>query len=341
MAPRALLALGLCMASASAWAAKADFVVVQLAGPTTVQNSAGTSELANGRAIAAGDVVSAGARGKVALQLAGSGLMTLSSLGDLQVFEARAATGKQPPIAKLKLLAGALRVDSRAVNGRPAQDVRLNVGSLKSRVFNADAWGANTAEGDTLCVLAGSLSVQTSSGSDERLDTAGSCLRREPDGQLSRFASASDPVIVGAIAATRLEGAGAMVSSIEAEARAEAGVEAEVKAEVKAAAPVAAVAAPVIARPKTEIAVVPANPASGSGGDWTVIVLSLAKPEPVAAKAQALAQQGLPASVRQATVNGQTVHRVAVGQFASAAEARAYAAGTLAKSGLKGWPAKL
>ena len=336
MSPRALLALGLCLASASASAAKADFVVVQLAGPTTVQNSSGTSELASGRAIGAGDVVSAGARGKVALQLAGSGLMTLSSLGDLQVFEARAAAGKQPPIAKLKLLAGALRVDSRAVNGRPAQDVRLNVGSLKSRVFNADAWGANTAEGDTLCVLAGSLSVQTSSGSDERLDTAGSCLRREPDGQLSRFASASDPVIVGAIAATRLEGAGAMVSSIEAEALAEASVEAQVKAVTPVVAPPAAV----VAKPKAEIMVLPANPA-GSGGDWTVIVLSLAKPEPVAAKAQALAQQGLPATVRQATVNGQTVHRVAVGNFASAAEARAYAAGTLAKSGLKGWPAKL
>lgn len=326
MSPRALLVFGLCMAPVAASAAKADLVVVQVAGPTTVQNASGSGELAAGRAVLAGDVLSAGARGKLALQLAGSGLITLSSLGDLQVYEARAAAGKQPPIAKLKLLAGALRVDSRAVNGKPAQDIRLNVGSLKSRVLNADAWGANTAEGDTLCVLAGAVSVQTASGSDERLATAGSCLRREPDGQISRFAAASDPVIVGAISATRLEGAGSTLSSIEAEAQAEATVEAEARA------------AP--ARAKTDIAVVPATAASANG-EWTVVVLSLAKPEPVAAQAQALAQQGLPATVRQATVNGQTMHRVAVGSFASAAEARAYAAGTLAKSGLKGWPSKL
>lgn len=335
MSPRALLAVGLCLGSAGAWAAKADFIAVQVMGPTTVQNSGGSTDLAAGRAIAAGDVVSAGARGKVALQLAGSGLMTLSSLGDLQVFDARGAAGKQPPIAKLKLLAGALRVDSRAVNGRAAQDVRLNIGSLKSRVFNADAWGANTAEGDTLCAMAGAVSVQTDSG-DERLDTPGSCLRREPDGQLSRFASAGDPVIVGAIAATRLEGAGAMVSSIAAEAQAEASIEAQTRAP-----------APAVAVAKAETLPPPASPsvstpsAPSSGGDWTVVVLSLAKPEPVAAQAQVLVQQGLPATVRQATVNGQTMHRVAVGSFASAAEARAYAAGTLAKSGLKGWPAKL
>lgn len=339
MSPRALLAVGLCLGSAGAWAAKADFIAVQVMGPTTVQNSGGSTDLAAGRAIAAGDVVSAGARGKVALQLAGSGLMTLSSLGDLQVFDARGAAGKQPPIAKLKLLAGALRVDTRAVNGRAAQDVRLNIGSLKSRVFNADAWGANTAEGDTLCVMAGAVSVQTDSG-DERLDTPGSCLRREPDGQLSRFASADDPVIVGAIAATRLEGAGAMVNSIAAEAQAEASMEAQAR-----------VAAPVVAVAKAEPLPPPASPSvsspsvstpsASSGGDWTVVVLSLAKPEPVAAQAQVLVQQGLPATVRQATVNGQTMHRVAVGSFASAAEARAYAAGTLAKSGLKGWPAKL
>ncbi len=323
MTYRRLLAAGLMLTGSCA--AAADFVVVRANPPATVQQQGNSTALVATRAVVAGDVVSAGARGKVAMQLAGSGLMTLSSLGDLQVFEARAAGGKLPATAKLKLLAGALRVDSRAINGKPPQDVRLNIGSLKTRLFNADAWAANTAEGDTLCVLAGAVSVQTGGGADERLDTAGSCLRREPDGQLSRFAADSDAVIVGAIAATRFEGMDAGIPPLLARVPA-----AELPVvSVTAAAPVKAT--------------VPAPRAAGAGarGGWTVVVLSLSRPEPVAARAQLLVQQGLPATTRIATVNGLTMHRVAVGSFASQAEARAYAASTLANNGIKGWPAPL
>lgn len=316
MSHRALLATGLLMMGS--WASAADFVVVRVNAPATLMHGGSPTALVPKQGIVMGDVVSAGARGKVALQLGGGGLMTLASLGDLQVFEAKAALGKQLASAKLKLLAGALRVDSRATNGKPAQDVRLNIGSLKTRLLNADAWGANTAEGDTLCLMAGAASVQTGAATDERLDVVGSCLRREPDGQLSRFAVDADPVIVSAIAATRFEGMGEVVTSLMAEAAAEEAV-------VTPAAPVVAAAA---------------APAS-TGSSWTIIVLSLSKPEPVAARAQALVAQGLPATTRTVTVNGATMHRVAVGSFATVTEARAYAAGTLAKSGIKGWPAPL
>ncbi len=308
MSHRALLVTGLLMMGS--WASAADFVAVRVNAPATLQHGGGTTALVPKQGIVMGDVVSAGARGKVALQLGGSGLMTLASLGDLQVFEAKAAS------AKLKLLAGALRVDSRATNGKPAQDIRLNIGSLKTRLLNADAWGANTAEGDTLCLMAGTASVQTGAATDERLDVIGSCLRREPDGQLSRFAVDADPVIVSAIAATRFEGMGEVVNTLMAEAAAEEAV-------VTPAAPV--------------VAAVPTSTGSG----WTIVVLSLSKPEPVAARAQALVAQGLPAITRTATVNGATMYRVAVGSFATQAEARAYAAGTLAKSGIKGWTAPL
>lgn len=312
MSHRALLATGLLMMGS--WAAAADLVAVRVNAPATLLHAGSTTALVPKQGIVTGDVVSAGARGKVALQLGGTGLMTLASLGDVQVFEAKPATGAQLASAKLKLLAGALRVDSRATNGKPAQDVRLNVGSLKTRLLNADAWGANTAEGDTLCLMAGVASVQTGAATDERLDVVGSCLRREPDGQLSRFAVDADPVIVSAIAATRFEGMGEVVNTLMAEAAAEEAV-------VKPAAPVAA--------------------AAPAGSGWTIVVLSLSNPEPVAARAQALAAQGLPATTRTATVNGATMHRVAVGSFATVTEARAYAASTLAKSGIKGWPAPL
>ncbi|MDO9452523.1 MAG: SPOR domain-containing protein [Stagnimonas sp.] len=314
MSHRALLATGLLMMGS--WASAADFVAVRVNAPATLQHAGGTTALVPKQAIVTGDVVSAGARGKIALQLGGSGLMTLASLGDVQVFEAKAATGAQPASAKLKLLGGALRVDSRATNGKPAQDIRLNIGSLKTRLLNADAWGANTAEGDTLCLMAGAASVQTGAAADERLDVIGSCLRREPDGQLSRFAVDADPLIVSAIAATRFEGMGGVVTTLMAEAAAEEAV---------------------VTPPAPATAATPAPAGSG----WTIVVLSLSKPEPVAARAQALAAQGLPATTRTATINGATMHRVAVGSFATQAEARAYAAGTLAKSGIKGWPAPL
>jgi len=323
MTSRSLLAAALSLCAGCATAA--DFMVLRASAPATVKHEGNSTDAVPTRPVVAGDVVSAGPRGKVALQLAGTGLITLSSLGDLQVFEAKPGGGKQPASAKLKLLAGALRVDSRAVNGKPAQDVRLNVGSLKTRLYNADAWAANTAEGDTVCVLAGAVSLQTGGASEERLDAPGRCLRREPDGQLNRFEATSDPVIVGAIAATRFEGSADLVTTLVAEAAAPTPA-----ATIKAA-PVPAAASEAV----------PQSAAGANKGAWTIVVLSLSKPEPIAARTQALAQQGLPATTRTAVINGITMHRVAVGSFATQAEARAYAAGTLAKRGIKGWPSLL
>ncbi|MES2683774.1 MAG: SPOR domain-containing protein [Pseudomonadota bacterium] len=325
MTSKTLFVAALLFAGGTAQAA--DFQALRVNAPATLSRAGDSVALLPQGAVMTGDVVSAGPRGKVALQLDRQGLITLSSLGDLQVFEAKALRGKQPASAKLKLLAGALRVDSRAAKGKPAQDVRVNVGSLKTRIFNAEAWGANTAEGDTFCLLAGTVSVQTDASTEERLETPGSCLRREPDGQISRFAADTDAVIVGAISATTFEGMSPIASTLVAE------LEASGKVAAPAPAPAAVASAPMRSA-------VPAPAADASGG-WTVVVLSLAKPEPVAARAQALAEQGLPASTRSATVNGVTMHRVAVGSFASQAEARAYAASTLAKSGIKGWAAPL
>ena len=332
MTRKTLFAAALLLAGGSATAA--DFMALRVNAPVTLTRAGGSADLLPQGAVMTGDVVSAGPRGKVALQLDRQGLITLSSLGDLQVFEAKAVRGKQPASAKLKLLAGALRVDSRAAKGKSAQDVRVNVGTLKTRIFNAEAWGANTAEGDTFCLLAGTVSVQTDASTEERLETPGSCLRREPDGQISRFAADTDAVIVGAITATTFEGMSPVASTLVAELAASE----KSPAPVIAAATPAVVVAPVVAA--AQRSAIPA-PAADAMSGWTVVVLSLSKPEPVAARAQALAEQGLPASTRSATVNGVTMHRVAVGSFASQAEARAYAASTLAKSGIKGWAAPL
>ena len=313
MTHRTLWALVLWGATVGATAA--DFVVTGVAEPATLRRDGGAAPLTAPTALLAGDVVSAGARGKVAMQLADNGLITLSSLADLQVFDAEAGKGKRLSTAKLKLLAGALRVDSRATNGKPMQDVRLNVGSLKTRILNADAWGANTAEGDTLCVIAGAVQLQTEGIENESISSPGSCVRREPDGRLRRFAAASDTVVIGAIDATRFDG---MTTRLPA---------------------AAAVAAEPAASPAQTAPAMPAE--MDANGDWTVVVLSLSRPEVVQARADELAGQGLPTTVRTATINGVLMHRVAIGQLATVEDARAYVAETLAPKGISGWPSRL
>jgi len=308
--------------------------VLRLDDPVEITQGGETRPLRPDTVLTPGDVISASTRGKVELQFAGSGRFTLSNLGELQVFEAQLAKGKQPALAKLKLLGGALRVDSRAAKGKAGQDIRLNVGSLKTRITNAEAWAANTAEGDTLCLLAGRVSVQTDGSAEERLIVPGSCLRREPDGQLSRFTAESDAVVVGAIDATRFTSE-AIPLPLPAKVSPSAPIIASAPLRSADLAPTPAASAPV-ASP----AAAPAPPAADSRG-WTVVVLSLSRPEPVAERAKALTEQGLPASSRSATVNGMTMHRVVVGQFTTQAAARDYATQTLAKAGIKGWAAPL
>jgi len=346
MTPRAMPAALALVALLPSLAAASPFEVVRVAEPATLTQGGDTKTLAAPLTLAAGDVLSAGARGKVALRFAG-GSFTLSSLGDLQVFETTPARGAQPAVARLKLLGGALRVDGR---GKPAQDIRLNVGSLKTRIANAHVWAANTAEGDTVCALAGAVSVQTDGQSEERLTSPGSCLRREPDGQISRFAASADVAVTGAMEATRFAdapsvlAAGAVVAAKPAVAVA-ASVSTPAPAPIiaaapaKPAAPAPAAAMPPPSKPTPPPAAAPTPAADAKG--WTVVVLSLNRPEPVAAHAQALTAKGLPAATRQVNVNGAAMHRVVVGQFATQAEARSYAAGPLARAGLKGWAAAL
>lgn len=315
-------------------AGAADFTVVKVTEPATLGRGDATLPLVRGQMVQPGDVVSAGNHGFAELQL-GGGSIGVFTLGDLQVFEARGAAAAQPATAKLKLLAGTVRIDSRASRRGAAQDVRLNIGPLKSRIFGADAWAANTAEGDTLCALTGLVEAQID-GRLERLDTARTCLRIEPDGRPSRFALDDDALVARAVAASQSApeppaSTAAKQAPIIAGTPMPAGPVAKpapqpaVKAAAPAQAPVTASAA--------------SSEANGTG--WTVVVLSLASRDAIEQRARQLASQGLPAATVSASVAGKTMYRVTVGHFATQAEARSYAAGPLATAGLKGWAAPL
>jgi hypothetical protein len=255
-------------------------------------------------AVLDGDTLSLATSSRVALQLGGSGLITLARGAELQVYDSRRGN---PSLGRFKLLGGSVRIDSRGVSGRPAQDIRLNVGSLKSRIYGAEVLGANDAAGDTLCLLAGALEIQTEGAPDARLDQPGACLRRAPDGQLSRLRLDTDSRMGLALSATEF------AEPVET-------------ADARSAGP-----APIIAAASVTTAA-PAKP-----GSWTVVVLSLGKRDVVEARTQSLLDQGLPAVTRSAEVKGQTMYRVTVGEFADQTQARGYAKGTLAKAGIDGW----
>ncbi|MDP3859439.1 MAG: SPOR domain-containing protein [Stagnimonas sp.] len=312
MLSRALLLATALFTSSTAWAAS-ELLAVKVDGTARLVRADGNRALLARMPLLNGDSLSLSGDSRVALQLAGRGLITLARGAELQVFDSRGGATAQ---GRFKLLSGTVRVDSR---GRPAQDVRLNVGSLKARIYGAEALGANDAAGDTLCVLAGAIEVQTAGAPDTRLDLPGSCVRRSPDGLLRNLRLDSDTPMTTALAASEFRGA--------AEALAGTGRPAP------GAAPIIAPVAAAGTAPTAPLAAAAGSKAKG----WTVVVLSLSQREPVDQRTQSLLDQGLPASARSAEVKGKLMHRVTVGEFASQDEARDFARGTLAKAGIQGW----
>jgi len=294
----------------AAWAGAASLLVLRVEAPASVTYQGITQSLAPSQVIAAGNLLSTGPEGKILLQLAGRGRLVLSSFGELQVHDLTLDE------TKLSLLGGAVRVNSRASHGAAAQDVRLNVGQLKTRLFGTDAWAAHTVEGDTLCLLAGRADIQINGAEEQRLNESGSCVRRSEAGVIERFNINEDALIVSAVTAT------AFVDDQRAESAQTADSDSSQPDKVPSPSPIAAPVADAVAQ---------------SG--WTFVVLSDPRLEPIAARVQELAEQGLPASVRRATVKGRDVHRATIGRFGTHSEANAYASRTLIPLGIRGWAA--
>lgn len=323
--------------AATAAQAAGDLLALRVASPVMVTSAGRDTPLTPGRALLAGEVLSAGPRGRAALQLDGGGLITLGSLGSVQVYAASAGAASSPALGKFKLLAGPLKADSRGYSGGLPQDLRLNVGGLKVRVYGASVWGAVTREGDTLCLISGAVEVQAGGTPDLRLDAAGDCLRRSPDGRVSRLNVNSEPVIAAAIAATEF---GDTVELPPGPAPMDLPADSPSTAAVQTPKPTRS--PPIIARAASDLPAVAPMPVPGAkAGAWTLVVLSLAERKPVEARAQSLQDQGFAANVRETQVKGRTWHRVTVGEFSSQDEARRYAQQTLAKAGIQAWVARL
>ena len=80
-------------------------------------------------------------------------------------------------VLRLRLLQGALHVDTRSTAAHAVRDVRLNIADLRLRVTNAHAWAQQTEGGGQICLISGRISVQFPTRADD-LDIPGQCLRR-------------------------------------------------------------------------------------------------------------------------------------------------------------------
>lgn len=138
--------------------------VVQVAGSAH-------SGIAPGRNLEAGTEIRTGKDGRAELSLHGDPTLALGS------GVALLAHSMDQRVLRLRVASGALRIDTRAAKGGKSRDVRLNLGDLRVRVANADAWTELGERGGQVCLISGTVEVQQTGGV-ARLDTPGQCLRQ-------------------------------------------------------------------------------------------------------------------------------------------------------------------
>lgn len=340
-----LRALALMVVAATAQAAPPT--VDRLMGSASVVREGSEGSLRAGDALKLGDLVKTGNRSRLAAKLDNGTTVTLAGLSEVQLQRLEVEE------TRFLLTVGAGRVRRTAV---APFDLVLYAGTLKASL-NApgEIWAASTIEGDLVCLLSGETRIDVQdSTKPEFIDKAGECLRRAPEGINARLTVNSDRLIQAAVEATKVPGdltaavpppsqpmsppapaiAAPIAAPIAANPLPVVSTSAPSKAVTPAGLPQKTVPAPqppVIAAapvPAVAAAIPPTKPtvpsAPGDDKDYAVVVFSSPNLPEANRNLETLRAKGFVATLRTATVNGKTTHRVCVGKFATAEEARAY-----------------
>ncbi|HVT36164.1 MAG TPA: hypothetical protein VHE37_11285, partial [Nevskiaceae bacterium] len=151
--------------------------VQRVAAPAQLLHAGKKTLLTPRKPIEAGDRLVVGHIGRVGLRLVPSGELLLGEDSELFVHSAEPGTAGGGTVVRLALTHGSLHLDSLPRDGQPAEDMRLNVGTLRVRVLGAEVWaGAEPGVAETVCLLQGTVDIATDFG-NEHLDTPGDCLR--------------------------------------------------------------------------------------------------------------------------------------------------------------------
>ncbi|HEY1077986.1 MAG TPA: SPOR domain-containing protein [Fontimonas sp.] len=193
LAAAALLPL---LGSAPAFAQQSVLNVVRISGEADLIRTDRAASLRPSDTMQAGDEVRTGPDGHIGLALPAVGQITLGRDSRLGLHSIEAV---DPParmnLARLVVHAGSAQLDSRGAGGLPPADIRLNVGSLRLRIFGAAAWIQRGETADEVCLLGGAIELQGPSG-PQRLDEVGSCARGTASG-----IAVLDPQAAGPLAA--------------------------------------------------------------------------------------------------------------------------------------------
>lgn len=292
-------------------AAPPALTVINAARPVEVQHQGQRRSLGSDLVIQPGDEIITGADGRATLRF-DELVLTVGADSVLVFANSEEAAGGRPPVLRLQLQSGVLRVDGRAGRGGP-QDLRLNAADLRMRVLGSDVWIAVDDAQRTVCLIDGAVELQSVQG-PQRLDYAGDCLFADRDGVRVRRPEPAD--LVGRLALTEYPRAGAAIPRGVA-----------VSPTFSAGGGVPGVTRPMQTLPPAPTADVPLPPADNGPktGGWTLVALALGDGESAKLEALTFTELGLPSQVRPyKAADGRQLYRVTIGSFATRQQALAY-----------------
>lgn len=306
------------------------------------------------------DRIITGRNGRAALLLENAGQLVLGDDSELYIHSAEPSAENHGALARMALMRGSLRMDSTARPNKLPQDMRLNVGILRVRVYGSEVW-ANVEPGQsqTVCLLQGSVEILSDVG-NELLDNPGDCfrygnnnvrmkLRPDTDATLARklsrtaFAGETVPGTPPVTVAAPVDNA-MPPTPIMPTAEIPVAAAPVLPALPPAPAPVVAPAppAPVVAISEplpapaadVEVFVPPAPATAPSAASWTVVVATVKSEAGAAREAARLLAKGYAAQVQR---SDKGLYRVCVGHFGSRDLAKSYAMDIKKKEKLPVW----
>ncbi|MGH8457207.1 MAG: SPOR domain-containing protein [Stenotrophobium sp.] len=279
-----LLLLAAVALPAQAWA---PLQSVRVLLPAQITHDGAAAALLPHKPVDEGDTVSTGGNGRVTLEFAGHGTLTLGGDSELFVHSAETAAQGSGDLLRLQLLHGALTLEPAPAGAAgPVQDFRIDVGGLELRALNAGLWVAADDNGASVCLQSGAAEI-TAGNQTERLDQSGQCLQRDRSSGMVSIDPGPSPQLQERMTQTAFP---AFLSP--------GGTPAQTGADAASG----------------TTAPVPAQPQRRASGNWTVVVASLADAGAAQAMARKLRAKKLHAEVRANPASADW-HRVTVGSY--------------------------
>lgn len=317
-----VLALMLPMSLApAAVAADGSVTVERLQGQAQQVQDRISKNLVQGAAVEVGTRIRTDARGRVELSV--NGIPTLSAGSDVELL----VHSYEATVVRARLSQGTMHIDARSAPGRRSRDVRLNVGELRVRIADAEAWAQQTQTLTQVCLVSAGVVEVKQAEQLSRIDLQGQCLRvaeatpswtRVPAEVLSERIELTKVATPGAEPRRPVTAAIAPAVPAAAAPAVPAAVAPAAPVVVAPAAVETAVVAPVVSAPVARTK----SAAADDGRSWSVVLASVGTQQAADLEAARLKALGvLQAEVRAYRNGDRSGFRVGAGRYVSREEA--------------------